>query len=96
MLCSCVNIKAKKFKFYYNFNVQQRNNNLSNNTFALFEANCSIEEDFVIIVCNIIVTLCCCCFKRTFSNASRHTLLAYQVLCDTYCSHHTLRIVLRE
>jgi len=58
MLCSCVNIKAKKFKFYYNFNVQQRNNNLSNNTFALFEANCSIEEDFVIIVCNIIVQRC--------------------------------------
>ncbi len=68
MLYSCVNIKTKKIKFYCNFDVQQRNINISNNLFALLEASCNIEEDFMLIVCNIIVALYCCCFKRAFSS----------------------------
>jgi hypothetical protein len=73
MLYSCVNIKAKKFKFYYNFNVQLRNNYVFNNLFALLEASYNIKEDFVLIVRNIIVILYCCCFKYTFSSSLRHT-----------------------
>jgi len=84
MLCSCANIKAKKFKFYHNFDVQLRNNHVFENLFALLEASYSIKEDFVLIVRNIIVTLCCCCFKHAFSSVLLHTLSA---LHTTHCTH---------
>jgi hypothetical protein len=73
MLYSCVSIKAKKPKFYYNFNVQLRNNYVFNNLFALLEASYNIKEDFVLIVRNIIVMLYCCRFKYTFLSALQHT-----------------------
>jgi len=87
MLCSCVNIEAKKFKFYYNFDVQLRNNYIFDNLFALLEASYSIKEDFVLIVRNIIVTLCCCCFKHTFSSVLRYISFA---LYTIYCILHIL------
>ncbi len=72
MLCKCANIKAKKFKFYCNFDVHPRNNNVFDESLALLEASYDIEEDFVLIVYNIIVALCRCCFKRAFLSALRH------------------------
>jgi len=87
MLCSCASIKAKNFKFYYNFDIQLRNNHVFDKLFALLEASYSIKEDYVLIVRNIIVALCCCCFKRAFSSALRHTSLA---LHTTHCTLHIL------
>ncbi len=55
MLCSCASIKAKKFKFYYKFDVQLCNNHIFNNLFTLLEASYNIKEDFMLIVRNIIV-----------------------------------------
>jgi len=86
MLCSCASIKARKFKFYCNFDIHLRNNHVFNNLFALLEASYSIKEDFVLIVRNIIVVLRCCCFKRTFSSILQHTSLAL------YITHYTLHI----
>jgi len=94
MLCSCANIKAKKFKFYYNFNLQLRNNHVLDNLFALLEVNYNIKEDFVLIARNIIVTLCCCCFKLAFLSALLYISLAYQMFCDIHCLHYTLRIAI--
>jgi len=74
VLCKCASIKAKKFKFYCNFDVQSRHDHVFDDTFALLEASCSIEEDFVLIVEDIMVALCCCCCKR-----------AFLVLCDMHC-----------
>ncbi len=75
MLCKCASIKAKEFEFYCNFDIQPRNDYVLVETLALLEASRSIEEDFVLIVCNIIVTLCCCCFKRA----------SLSVFCDIHC-----------
>jgi len=79
MLYSCISIKAKKFKFYCNFDIHLRNNYVFDSLFALLEASYSIEEDFVLIVRNIIVALCCCCFKRAFSSLLRHTSPALHI-----------------
>jgi len=86
MLCSCVNIKARKFKFYCNFDIHLRNNYVFDNLFALLKTSYSIEEDFVLIVRNIIVALCCCCLKRTFSSILQHTSFAL------YITHYILHI----
>jgi len=57
MLYNCVNIKAKKFNFFKNFVVQQRNNNLLFDALASLEASYNIEEDILLIVRNNIVVL---------------------------------------
>jgi hypothetical protein len=90
MLCSCASIKAKKFKFYCNFDIHLRNNHVFDKLFALLEASYSIEKDFVLIVRNIIVALCCCCFKHAFSSIFRHTLPALHITHHTsHTTHYT-------
>ena len=99
MLCSCASIKAKKFKFYCNFDIHSRNNHVFDNLFALPGASRSIEEDFVLIVRNMIVALCCCCFKRAFSSILRHTSPAPHITHHIlHTTHYTLHIMhtLRE